>query len=742
MIHNNLPQKLWGEAANTAVYLLNRSINSVTKTKTPYELYFGRIPRVDHLRVFGCVAFMKLIGNATSQGKLANKSIKVIMVGYDRDFTYRLFEPSSLKVYISREVVFDEGKSLYEGKKKEYKIISELIEENGRYNADGIKTAEVSVASLSSFSIEPTDYKEAISCDDSEQWNAAMKEEYASLIANDTWEVVRYDASKITPIKCKWVYKIKYNANGSIGRYKARLVAKGYSQKPNIDYNETFSPVVRLESVRLILSLVAKMDLEMIHFDVKTAFLNGKLNEEIYMQEPEGFKTGTNLACKLKKSLYGLKQASRVWNQTFVDSLNKFDMKQLRSDSCVFVRRGRETLIIAIYVDDGLVCASNKELLGKVVEHLKQQFEITVLDARCFVGLEITRSRQTKKLFVSQQAYAKRILDKYNLQDCNALTLPMTANSKYVKTGVAQSLPSKTFDGPYREALGSIMYLMIGSRPDIACAVSILSRFCSEPKVAHWEAMKNLLRYIKGTTGLGLMFRGSDEQDLVGYADADYGSCIDTRKSISGMVVKHYSAPIVWKSTKQSTVAESTTEAEFVACSLASREVVWLRNFLEELTGAEPTKQTTLYCDNQSAIRFVNEKQITSKIKHVDIRLHAIRGRVETRKIDVKYIRSQDQQADILTKPVSSKNFKYLLEKLGMMTLLLMCMCSIVNADSKLSLLENVLQFKQAIVYHDNSNIRPVQNSIRYGKYQSKDHDQRHSFRRRRRNSARVTELL
>lgn len=213
--------------------------------------------------------------------------------------------------------------------------------------------------------------------------------EYESLLKNKTWEVVPVP-SGCKPIKCKWVYKLKTNADGSIAHYKARLVAKGYSQTRGIDYDETFSPVVRMESVRLILSIVAKEDLELAHFDVCTAFLYGELKEEIFMAEPEGYESKNikQMCCQLKKSLYGLKQASRVWNQCFITFLKLFNLKQLYTDSCVLVREsGDEVLIIAIYIDDGLLCSSSIKLLNEVISHLKARFEITLMEAECFVGM-------------------------------------------------------------------------------------------------------------------------------------------------------------------------------------------------------------------------------------------------------------------------------------------------------------------------------------------------------------------
>lgn len=271
------------------------------------------------------------------------------------------------------------------------------------------------VEALIAYGEEPITYEEAINVSDKNKWLEAMQVEYDSLIKNKTWSLTSLPNGR-KAIKNKWVFKLKYNTHGEVERYKARLVAKGYSQKPGIDFKETFSSVARLESIRLILAIVAKFDMEMFHFDVKTAFLNGELLEEIYMEQPQGFEKDSTSVCKLKKSLYGLKQASKAWNDCFTKFIRNFGLKQLMKDSCIFVkvRDQRKTievepiLIIAIYVDDALACSNSKKLLTEVTNYLEEKFEITKMHPQCFVGLQITRDRERNILLINQQFYIEK----------------------------------------------------------------------------------------------------------------------------------------------------------------------------------------------------------------------------------------------------------------------------------------------------------------------------------------------
>lgn len=503
LYHRKLPEQLWGEAANTAVYTLNRVLNSRNGNKTPFELYHKNKPRVSHMRVFGSVAFMKAQEKKRSgyQKKLEPRSNKMIFVGYDRDYTYRLYDPESRKIFITREVIFDEGKMPELNGSADYSCIEEVTVPDD-CNDEAIESDDESIVDESNYAQsmvtidgEPGSYKAAIHCPDRDKWVKAMREEYDSLIKNNTWVVEDLPAGK-RPITNKWVFKIKRDTSGAVVRYKARLVARGYSQRKGIDYEDTFSPVARMDSVRIILSIIAEKDLEMVHFDVKTAFLHGELSEEIWMREPEGFEIGGNKACRLKKSLYGLKQASRSWNHCLVKTLKEFDLQPLLSDSCVFTKKSKnDLLVVAVYVDDGLASSNNEKLLEELVTFLKRKFEITVDQVKCFVGLEISRNRLMRKLSISQSAYIKRVIERFELGSSNPCEVPMRPSERFVKSGIADGGDSKAVNVPYEAIIGSLIYVMHGTRPDIAYAVAILSRFNQCPKLAHWNAAKAVVKY-------------------------------------------------------------------------------------------------------------------------------------------------------------------------------------------------------------------------------------------------------
>jgi Reverse transcriptase (RNA-dependent DNA polymerase) len=312
---------------------------------------------------------------------------------------------------------------------------------------------------------------------------------------NETWSLVHLPPGR-TAVKSRWVSKVKPGIDGSATRHKARLVAKGYTQRPGIDYADTYSPVVKHDSLRTVLSISAAQDLEMLQLDIKTAFLYGDLEEEIYLEQPEGFvATGQEeKVCKLRKCIYGLKQASRVWNRTFDDFLLRFGLSRSATDPCIYIHRHEETfVIVAIWVDDGLVCANNNEIISNVYAHLNTHFDMRSAPATNFVGLEILRDRSHRKLHVSQQRYITKILHKFDMFECNAKKFPADPNARLTmnKDHSTQILE----DAPYREAIGSLMYLMLASRPDIAYAVNQVAQFCERPEAPHWAAVKRIFAY-------------------------------------------------------------------------------------------------------------------------------------------------------------------------------------------------------------------------------------------------------
>ena len=472
-----------------------------------------------------------------------------------------------------------------------------------------------------------------------------MEEEMTSLIKNETWSLVEPPPGR-APIKNRWVFKIKKNGQNNV-KFKARLVAKGFSQRPGIDYGETYSPVVKHDSLRTILSLAAARDLELLQLDVKTAFLNGDIDEELYMDQPTGFKEDSKMVCLLKKGLYGLKQASRAWNEKFNHFLIQYGFTRSDADSCVYFQRDENNItIMAIWVDDGLLCSNHQSKLEDIVNYLSEKFEITSGPVDHFVGLEISRDRCKGVIHVSQQAYVKKILTRFRMGDCKPRSIPADPCSHLEK----QCSTFETQDYPYREAIGSLMFAAICTRPDISYAVSQVAKYSSKPSYVHWEAVKRIFAYLKGTISFGISyFRGVKEGVLLAFSDSDFAGDADDRRSTTGNIFILNGGPVSWRSQKQKCVALSTAESEYIAASMATKEVVWLRRLLMEI-GCQQNNSTPLFCDNQSAIRLVYNPEFHQRTKHIDVKFHHIRDMQIQQEISIQYIPTENQLANALTK--------------------------------------------------------------------------------------------
>lgn len=682
LYHMKLPGKLWGEAGMTFVQLLNLSVNRNTLDLTPYELYYGKKPSVGYIRVFGCLAMVKTQTKKRSgyQKKLESRAIKGILVGFEENYTYRVYVPESNSIIMSRDVALDECKSFYETEAGQLSQLDDFIESLASDDIDESDTEagrdsdsnEALVLSENEEEIEetsigdPLTFREATHCADSKRWWSAMKDEIDSQLKNNTWTLVALPKGE-RAVTCKWVFKKKESSDGTLARFKARLVARGFTQRKGIDYQETFSPVVRMESVRILLVLANQYDLEIVQIDVKTAFLHGELEETIFMTQPQGFeKGGGKMVCQLKKAIYGLKQASRCWNACFTTFLKKFNLQPLASDNCIFVNKDcnltkcshKQILIICIYVDDGLVMSNDKRLLNSCLEHLKTKFDITIGFPDIFVGLQIDRNRSTGTIRMHQERYINKILERFGMENSKAVSIPMETQLKLTKDG-ASGVDGRRTDAPYREVIGSLRYACSTARPDICFSVGLLSRFNSEPRITHWNSVKRVMRYLSDKAHHGLVAKRQDKLELVSYCDADYGNSLDDRKSTTGMVILLNSTPVVWKTQKQATVATSTCEAEFIAASTAVKETIWVSNILKEL-GIE-LKPVTLFIDNQGTIKLINNSGVHSKTKHLDIQLKHVRSS-NNKEVKLEYVTTDQQLADIFTKALPCNKFEKILD--------------------------------------------------------------------------------
>jgi hypothetical protein len=503
---------------------------------------------------------------------------------------------------------------------------------------------------------EPSNYQEAAQ---HQVWRDAMVEEYTSIMQNDVWEVVPRPTDRAV-VGSRWIYKIKHGADGSIEKYKARFVAKGFSQKEGIDYEETFAPVARYTSIRAIISFAAQMGWQIHQMDVKTAFLNGVLKEEVYIEQPEGFVTHSKEThvCRLKRALYGLKQAPRAWYERIDTYLQNMGFVKSEADANLYyLVVGGEVLILVLYVDD-LFLTGSLGLIEECKRDLAAEFEMKDLGLmHYFLGMEVWQT--DGEIFLGQGKYCIEILKRFGMEDCKAMSTPMITNWRKVDTSKEKDIDPTL----YRQLIGSLMYL-VNTRPDIAFAVNSLSQFMMEPKRVHWTAAKHVLRYLRGTVEYGIRYVRGEGIRLIGYTDADWAGSPTDKRSTSGCCFNLGSGVVSWFSRKQKSVALSSTEAEYIAASMATCEAIWLRKLLVALFG-QRVETTVIHCDNQSCIKLSENPVFHDRSKHIDIRYHFIRDCVQRGVVQLQYIPTEEQVADILTKALGKAKFIFFRDQLG-----------------------------------------------------------------------------
>jgi hypothetical protein len=512
------------------------------------------------------------------------------------------------------------------------------------------------VAAVAGGFYEPNTYKQAMKSPDAALWRKAAEEEINSLLANGTWELVPLPEGR-KAIGSRWVFKVKRNADGSIERYKARLVAKGFSQRPGLDYNEVYAPTFRMASIRTIIALAAKHDYHLHSIDITSAFPNGDLEEEIYMEQPPGFvQIGSGHVCRLKKALYGLKQSARQWNKKLHATLTKLGYKRLESDRSVYVyAKDGVLIIIPVFIDDITLASNSKDKIDGTIKQLESQFKLRNLGPTSWLlGIQITRDLSNHSITLSQHQYILDMLDQYGFADCNPISTPMDPGLVLQKTQEL-SEEDKEFMSkvPYLSAVGSLTYLAQCTRPDIAFAVGTLAKYNSNPSPIHWKAVKHVFRYLQGTKDYKLVYKPDNGDELfITWSDANHGACKDTGRSTGGYVVKIGTGAVSWSSKIQSVVALSSTEAEYMAAVEAGKELIWMRSLLGEF-GYQINDASTLCIDNMSAINVSKNPEHHGRMKHLDLKFHWLRDKVEAGIIRPKHVGTNDMIADCLTKPLN-----------------------------------------------------------------------------------------
>lgn len=485
-------------------------------------------------------------------------------------------------------------------------------------------------------------YKEAITGCDKQKWQQAINEERDSLKENDTWEVLDIkNSDKYKPIHSKWLFKVK-----SDGRFKARLVIKGCEQRQDIDYMDTYSPVIDMTALRSLFAIAAKLNYKIAAFDIKTAFLYGELKDNIYIYPPEGYNC-KNEIFKLKKALYGLKQAPLAWNNRFSDFIKQKGLQPLKTEQCLF-KKTNGKLILGIYVDDGIIVGENLKEINELIKKLKQEFKITVTqEIKTFVGLEISKSQDVIKL--TQKDYTEKLLKHYKMDDAKPTRVPIQQVER-TKT------ESKNNDYPYREVVGSLLYLSTKTRPDIAYGVNFCSRYVEQPTQERIRDVKHILKYLNGNKHLGIKYKSNDKTNLLqAYCDADYAGDPETRKSTTGYIIYFAEGAISWGSRKQPVIALSSTEAEYIAAAECCKELLYLKSLLEELS--TEAIEIELNVDNQSAIALMKNGVVNRRSKHIDVKFHFVHELGRDGIVKLKYCPTNDQLADIFTKPLNTVKF-------------------------------------------------------------------------------------
>lgn len=532
--------------------------------------------------------------------------------------------------------------------------------------------------------------QDALSGAEAREWKLSIMDEFKSLIKMRTWDITdRPENGNI--IGSRIVLTNKYGENGILLKRKARLVAKGYGQRPGVDFKETFAPVARISSIRLLMALAVEHDLVVHQLDVTTAFLNGDLEENIFMEIPELFpelleeiflkgkstnpsddekealrmlneiKKGKKV-CLLKKAMYGLKQAGRQWHKKLHRVLQSLGFKSTSADPCVYrSTRGKDCMIVVTYVDDMLLASSCLKWLAELKLMLNKHFDVKDLGkVKQCLGMEF--SQKDNVIEISQKNFIEEILRKYEMQESKPVTTPINLGEKLSKSeDCSREVLS---DYPFRELIGALLYLSVCTRPDICFTVNWLSQFNNCYEKCHWIALKRVLRYLRGTSDLGLKFQKT-KSPLRGYVDADWANCVVDRKSYTGFVFILGNAAITWEARKQRTVALSSTEAEYMGLSEASKEAMYLKRFLSELKLQEP-KDIKILNDNQGAQKLAHSNVFHNRTKHIDVRHHFVREAIESGVIVLEYLQSSEMIADVLTKGLSTSNHRRCVAEFGL----------------------------------------------------------------------------
>lgn len=715
LVGSNLGEHLWAEAVNTAAYLRNRAPTRALDGVTPFESFYGNKPNVAHLKIFGSLAIAL---DKRQKGKFRPKGKEYLMVGYsDTSKAYRLYEKRTQQLIVSRDVYFVEQNFVEPAVDQRMEMEIPLLKSTDAVNPDelegnelyddsmlsdeegflGFESAEEDetentwqvtsgpgeprvsqendpgesnqeysalILKCSDNDIKaPDTVDEALNSKYSREWWKAMQSEYSALMKNNTWDLTELPKHQ-KAISNKWVFAVKKNGS-EIERFKARLVAKGCSQKYGVNYTETFSPVVRHDTIRMIFAIAAEYELYLHQMDVSSAYLNSELDDEVYMAQPQYFVDPKypNHVLKLRKALYGLKQSGRQWNFKLDNILNGIGFQACASEPCVYVKRNCDTInIIAVYVDDLLIATSKKEEMKRIKKLIADKLEVVDKGpVKYFLSLEVDRVADNGKISISQKSQIRKLLQEHNMTTCRTTATPL--DPKY-QVKCDEDNCEKFDQTQYQSLIGSLMYIAINTRPDILHSVCKLSQRNKDPHMEHMVAAKRILRYLSTTQNKQLIYQKTGKP-IECYTDADWGGDTTNRKSYTGYAFMLAGAVFSYESKKQATVALSSTEAEYMSLSSTSKEATYLRKLLSEMQLNFP-KSIVINADNISAINLVKNPVYHERSKHIDVKYHYIRDVFRKGEIELQYCCSSDNVADIFTKNLPKPSHEKFVKMLGL----------------------------------------------------------------------------
>lgn len=697
LLESGFPQQLWGQVIQSAVWLYNRTPHSSLEFLTPYEKFYNVAPDLKQIRIVGSRAEV-LKETLPSGKKFESRSSTCYLVGFYQT-GYVLFDPQSKKTIKSCNVKIDET-NLYRHDFPSKSEILEIkfnddepssspdttveppsstivatVEDKGNSSDDETEIIEMDYdweddidptinllkeikPELYQFDDTPVTYKDAINGPKSHKWQEAIKNELKSITEHRVWEVVsRIPGMQVIPVK--WLFRIKED-----GTYKARLVAVGCKEKNKPSPFDKAAPTPPLCIVRWALALAAQFSWYIVQLDVTTAFLNGNINSEKYVAIPEGInKNPKEFVCRLNKALYGLSISPKLWNDTIDKFLKDLSFKQSPREPCVYSKMlDSKFILLLIYVDDILLLSNDKKLIDSTCEGLKEKFSIKLLGyPKRFLGIDIQKL-DDNSIFVSQPQYIDEMLKEFNMSDCLIKSTPM------IPIGEHNNIPNnndKSF--PYRSAIGKLLYLSTTTRPDISFPVSYLARFQNDPQDLHWTLVKRVLRYLKGTKFHGLLFKSKENHDDIidCFVDADLAGD-KSRKSTTGYIIRMFGTPVMWTSRLQSTIAESSSEAEYVAMCDSAHSILFLARLTDEIipdTFCKIKYPVKVYEDNTGAIGNSASTSHKSKLKFIELRYLKMKEYYASKLLVAIKIESAKQLADILTKALLESKFVGLRDK-------------------------------------------------------------------------------